>query len=237
MNKNFMSIGGALLVVLLLALCCVDVFTIKTGKVGVVRSFGKVQAVDLQAGINWSIPLYQDVQIIDTKERLVKIPTKTLSKDGMPFAITVAVRYKVGHGKANHVVSNLHTSVAELVTEYTDSAIDDVSTGFSSETLYTADGRVALLAETVARLKSKTSMYVDIIDVLITLVDPPETLRLAIEKRQAATMDARTNEVLSTTLTPALLQLKAIEKFNPQASVIYMGTNGVSPVMNVGAGK
>lgn len=109
-----MSIGGGLgLIILLLAIF--NIYTVKTGEVAIVSSFGKVVKVQ-EPGLHIKIPFVQKKHIMTTKERAVKFGNP---ENGDDFPTIEASSKDLQTIQVQIAVSNVITNPLKLYEQFT----------------------------------------------------------------------------------------------------------------------
>lgn len=229
---------------------------ISSTEVGVRSDWGKIQDEPLREGLNFYNPLRTNILKIDMRERVTKIKTETVSKEGLKFGIDITVRYRVKEDKPVNLVKNLQTKLSELINTYTNSTIDDVATGKDKNELYSDTGRTAVVQAVKDKLNIELKEYATISQVVFEDIRLPSSITDAIQKQQAAletikekenmkkvaekeaeirVIEAKgiadANNMIQRSLTREYLIYEAIQKLNPNAEKIYIPMNGLLPVI------
>lgn len=231
--------------------------TVKTYEQGVVSTFGKYKESTTGDGLYFRNPFITRLQKIDMRERTHTIGTRTVSKEGLEFGVTITVRYQVKDGAAVELVKGLQTPLHELVMTYANATIDDVATGKDKDSMYSDEGRVAIVQAVKEKLNNELGDYALINQVVFENIALPSSITEAIEAQQAelekikqtenkkevakneaeirrieAQGIADANRIIQASLTREYLQYEAIQKFNPSAEKVYIPQAGLVPTIN-----
>ena len=94
LRKNLIIAGVCLVVLLIVFLTCTA--TVETGYTGIVTTFGKVEAMTLEAGLHLKSP-FQRIIAMDNREQKTSFTTEAFSSDIQQVDITGS------HGKTRAV--------------------------------------------------------------------------------------------------------------------------------------
>jgi prohibitin 1 len=237
--------------------CSVGLVVISSKEVGVKSVWGKIQDEPMTEGIHIRNIISTRVAKIDMRERTKSITTQTVSKEGLQFDIKITVRYRVKN--AVYLVKNLQTDLSDLMASYANATIDDVASGKDKNELYSDVGRIAITQSVADRLSKELSGYAIIGQVIFENIVLPVTITEAIQAQQASLEKikekenmkevakkeadirrieaqgiADANQIIQLSLTDRYLQYEAIQKLNPTAEKVFIPTQGVLPMIDLG---
>lgn len=260
-NKKWFSaisvlVSVAIIIVMLIALVWFKVIT--SGQVWLVYKLGKVQENVLPAWLHFYNKVFTTIKTVDTRERIVKLDTQTTSKEGLKFNINLTIKYSVKSENIVEMAKGLSTDLSDLILSYANATIDDVITGKDKSSVYSDTGRVEITKAVKEKLIKEVGLYSNIETIIIENIWLPKSIVEAIEAKENAKAEADrqvnlkeaaiakadikridaqwiadANNIINESLTSEYLQYEAIQKLNPEAEVIYIWTNWVTPTMSV----
>ena len=230
---------------------------IPAGSVGVEDFQGKVSDRTLPAGIHVINP-FADVVQFSVRLRDIKEEIAATSKEGLAIGIDISIQYRIDPAKAASIYLNIGTEEREIVISRFRAISREIISGYSAEAVY-ATKREEVSLKLAERLRSQLAPIGFIVDeALLRNVKVPETLQAAIQQRLKAEQEnlqmkfvleketqeadrkrieakgrADAQKILSEGLTPAVLQLRAIEATeklaqSPNSKLVILG-NGQTP--------
>ncbi len=247
----------AIVVVVLLLL--VNSFkTIGAGERGVVFSqFGGVQDTVLGEGLRFKFPFIQDIIPIDVKIQKSQTAVAASSKDLQMVSSTIAVNYHVAPAAANKVYQDVGLSYKErIIDPAVQESMKAATAQFTAEELITKRGEVSVqIKEMLSERLLTHSIIVDefnIVDfsfsaVFNEAIEMKQTAeqsalkaerdleRVKIEAEQQITTaraEAEGQRLQRQTISPAILQLRAIEKWDGHLPQV---TSGGTPFIDLKA--
>jgi regulator of protease activity HflC (stomatin/prohibitin superfamily) len=247
----------AIVVVVLLLL--VNSFkTIGAGERGVVFSqFGGVQDTVLGEGLRFKFPFIQDIIPIDVKIQKSQTAVAASSKDLQMVSSTIAVNYHVAPAAANKVYQDVGLSYKErIIDPAVQESMKAATAQFTAEELITKRGEVSVqIKEMLSERLLTHSIIVDefnIVDfsfsaVFNEAIEMKQTAeqsalkaerdleRVKIEAEQQITTaraEAEGQRLQRQTISPAILQLRAIEKWDGHLPQV---TGGGTPFIDLKA--
>ena len=247
----------AIVVVVLLLL--VNSFkTIGAGERGVVFSqFGGVQDTVLGEGLRFKFPFIQDIIPIDVKIQKSQTAVAASSKDLQMVSSTIAVNYHVAPAAANKVYQDVGLSYKErIIDPAVQESMKAATAQFTAEELITKRGEVSVQIKDMLSERLLThSIIVDefnIVDfsfsaVFNEAIEMKQTAeqsalkaerdleRVKIEAEQQITTaraEAEGQRLQRQTISPAILQLRAIEKWDGHLPQV---TSGGTPFIDLKA--
>ncbi|WP_242016553.1 prohibitin family protein [Pseudanabaena cinerea] len=212
------------------------VIVIPAGNVGVEDFQGKVIDRALPAGLHGINPFSRIVQY-STRINNVKEEIAATSREGLALGIDVAIQYRIDPSQTPKIYLNIGTQEKEIVISRFRSISREVIASYTAEQVY-ATKREEVSIKLAEKLREQLAPLGFIVDeALLRNVIIPETLQAAIQqrlkaeqenlqmkfvlekerqeadrKRIAAQGSADAQKILAEGLTPAVLQLKAIEE-------------------------
>jgi prohibitin 1 len=252
--------AGALGFVILLAN---STATVPSGKRGVVTKFGQVQNYVLNEGLHLKSPIGTHIEIMSVRVQRTDIEVPVGTKDLQTITTTLALNWHIEPDRVNQIYQQIGEA-DQIVERIINPAISEVLK--SATPKKTAEEilkqRSALKNEIDQELKQRLEKYgIRIDDVsLVNIAFSPEFAK-SIEAKQIAEQDAKKAEYVAQqavkeaeaevnrakgqaeaqrlqreTLTPALLQKQAIEKWDGQFPTVMTG-EGSLPMINVSPGE
>jgi len=223
--------------------------------VGVLSTFGRVDARVLQAGLHFTNP-FADVLSFTIKTQLLEQQNHVPTKEGLTVDLDVAVLFRAEEAKVRDIYLGLGANyVTILVQPELSSAVRGLTSEADAKALYTS-GRLEMQRKLKLELTSALAprgLLVE--DVLLKAVRLPELLTHAIELKAQAEQDSARMEfvltkerqeaerksveargiasfqrIVSEGISPALLQWKGIEATEKLAS----STNSKMVIMGNG---
>jgi len=254
-SRNVVRIAIVVVVLLLL----VNSFkTIGAGERGVVFSqFGGVQDTVLGEGLRFKFPFIQDIIPIDVKIQKSQTAVAASSKDLQMVSSTIAVNYHVAPAAANKVYQDVGLSYKErIIDPAVQESMKAATAQFTAEELITKRGEVSVqIKEMLSERLLTHSIIVDefnIVDfsfsaVFNEAIEMKQTAeqsalkaerdleRVKIEAEQQITTaraEAEGQRLQRQTISPAILQLRAIEKWDGHLPQV---TGGGTPFIDLKA--
>ena len=175
---------------------------VQSGFVGVKRTLGKIDPVPLREGLHLRIPLLQTVEKIEIRTRAVEFtkekqnPISSLSKDGLPVNMDVAVLYRVDANKAPELIREYGPDYEEkIIKQIVRTSVRDAIAEMESSVVYQERQK---LQEKIKREVSEqlTRRYLILEDVLIRDIRLPESVVRAIEEKRKAYEEAQRMQFL-----------------------------------------
>ena len=236
------------------------VIVIPAGNVGVEDFQGKVSDRALPAGLHGINPFSRIVQY-STRINNVTEEIAATSREGLALGIDVAIQYRIDPSQTPKIYLNIGTQEKEIVISRFRSISREVIASYTAEQVY-ATKREEVSIKLAEKLREQLAPLGFIVDeALLRNVIIPETLQAAIQqrlkaeqenlqmkfvlekerqeadrKRIAAQGSADAQKILAEGLTPAVLQLKAIEANEKLAQsqnskIIILGNNQNTPLI------
>ncbi len=151
-------------IILLVAVVVVSsVVVVPAGSTGVVVTLGKVSENVMQEGLNFKLPLVQQVVKISNKIQVVEIDTDSVSKDLQQISSTLAVNYRIGYNDSANIYKNIGNSYESVVLlPAVQESVKSVSAKYTAEELITKRAQVS--DEIKLAIDAKVSDYGIIIE-------------------------------------------------------------------------
>ncbi|NUN65755.1 prohibitin family protein [Pseudanabaena biceps] len=211
------------------------VIVIPAGNVGVEDFQGKVSDRTIPAGLHIINPLARIVEF-STRLTNIKEVISATSKEGLALSVDVAVQYRVNPDQAADIYLKIGTNENEIIISRFRSIAREIISSYNAEEVY-ATKREEISLKLAEKLRSQLAPIGFIVDeTLLRDVRVPETLQAAIQQRLKAEQEnlqmkfildkekqeadrkrieakgsADAQKILAEGLTPAVLQLRAIE--------------------------
>jgi len=232
--------------------------TIGAGERGVVFSqFGGVGDLVLDEGLRFKVPFIQDIIPIDVKIQKSETAVAASSKDLQMVSSTIAVNYHVDPDAANKVYQDVGLSYKErIIDPAVQESMKAATAQFTAEELITRRGEVSVqIKEMLSDRLLTHSILVDefnIVDfsfsaVFNAAIEMKQTAeqsalkaqrdleRIKIEAEQRITTaraEAEGQRLQRQTISPEILQLRAIEKWDGHLPQV---TSGGTPFIDLKA--
>ncbi|MEJ5338482.1 MAG: prohibitin family protein [Aquificaceae bacterium] len=202
---GFKSVGYFvvfILLILFLVLAGNPLVIVQSGFVGVKRTLGKIDPTPLVEGLHLRIPLLQTVEKVEIRTRAVEFtrekqnPISTLSRDGLPVNMDVAVLYRVDAQKAPELIREYGPDYEEkVIKQIVRTAVRDAIAEMESSIVYQERQKLQerIKREVAGQLARR---YLLLEDVLIRDIRLPESVVKAIEEKRKAYEEAQRMQFL-----------------------------------------
>jgi regulator of protease activity HflC (stomatin/prohibitin superfamily) len=230
------------------------------GERGVLFSkFSGIKDVQLGEGLHFKLPFFEEIITIDVKVQKSQTDARAASKDLQNVSSTIAVNFHIDPSRAHKVYQEIGLSFKErIIDPAVQEAVKSVTAHFTAEELITRRSEVkdAIKASLTERLKEFNIMVdefsivnFDFSHEFNAAIEAKQTAeqsalkakrdldRIKIEAEQRITQaraEAESQRLQRETLTPIMLQLRAIEKWDgklPQVS------GGATPFIDISSMK
>jgi regulator of protease activity HflC (stomatin/prohibitin superfamily) len=186
---------GLLVLLVLLAISALSSTScVRTGRVGVVTTFGRVTGRTLSEGIHLVNPA-SNVTELNVKTQEIKEHAAVPSKEGLIMGIDASILYHLDPAQAAMVFQRVGPNYAEVLLQPTfRSAMRAITAANPASALY-SDARENIarqILDDVARQVAPRGVIVE--NVLLRDLQLPETLKHAIEAKQQAQQEAQRME-------------------------------------------
>ncbi|MBI4551659.1 MAG: prohibitin family protein [Candidatus Latescibacteria bacterium] len=252
-------VGVAVLLLLLIG----SFRTIGSGERGVVFSkIGGVQDVILDEGLRFKWPLIEEIITVDVKVQKSQTQASAASKDLQTVSSTIAVNYHVDPGRANKVYQQIGLEFKERVI---DPAVQEAVKATTAQ--FTAEELITRRSEVKSQIKESLTQRLRVFYIIVdefNIVDfsfstvfneaieakqmaeqqalkaVRDLERIRIEAEQTITQakaEAEAQRLQRETITPTLLQLRAIEKWDGHFPQVIGGAMPFIDLRALGAQK
>lgn len=207
-NAGARGMAGMLLVAgIAIAILSRSFLVVPAGNVGVVfNALSGVKQRELNEGLNFVLPIIESVTLFDAREQSFTFAAEpgaddgdieALSQEGLQIDIDATIRFEIDKTEAASIYQDIGPSyVAKLVRPQVRSAIrNSVANYKAAEVISTRRSELETEIETDLAAALEISS-VRLIDVLLRDVRIPETISLAIERKQAAEQEVEIEENL-----------------------------------------
>lgn len=164
------------------------IIQVPTGFTGVLTTFGKVEDVTLEAGINLKCP-WQGIVLMDNREQRSTFNFLAFSSDIQQTNVSGSINYKIDQTAAMNIYRSVGKSYHDIL--ITPRLVENAKVVFSK---YTAENLISkrdILADEILNLmKNDLEIYgVQIISISIEDIDFTDAFTNAIEAKQVATQE------------------------------------------------
>lgn len=248
------ALGVGLFFILIFINPCV---IIDAGHRGVVLNFGAVSDKVLTEGLHYRIPIVQSVEIMDVRVKKSETKCEAASKDLQTISSLIAVNYHLREDKVNDLFKSVGTNYESTII---DPAVQEVVKGVTAK--YTATELISLREQVSISIKdsleNRLAKYNIIIDDFsikdfqfsstfvkaieskqeaeqLALKAERDLQRIKIEAEQkiaAAKAEAETLRLKNINVSPLMIQLNAIDKWDGKLPQYMLSGNGV-PFINI----
>ncbi len=177
---------GIIVAIIAIIVVAGAIVVVPAGSTGVVVTLGKVSENVMQEGLNFKIPVVQQVVKISNKIQVVEIDADAVSKDLQQISSTLAVNYRVGYNDSAKIYKNIGNSYETvLLLPAVQESVKSVSAKYTAEELITKRAQVS--AEIKEAIEGKVNTYGVIIEEFnLVNFGFSEEFNAAIEAKQVA---------------------------------------------------
>lgn len=186
------SIIIILLVVFLVFLISMKCFTtVPTGFVGIKTRFGKASENAVQEGLNFKLPIIENIHLIDCRTQKAETNCGTASRDLQEVSLDVVINYNVNKDSAYKLFKEVGTNYESIVISPAIlESVKSVTAQYTAEELITKRSEVSdKMQETLIEKIEERGFTV--IDFNITGLDFSDVYNQAIENKQVAEQQAK----------------------------------------------
>lgn len=232
-------------VILLIFMLISTVRAVAVGEVGVVTRFGSVVGED-QSGLHFILPWpIESMTAMNIQTQKMQQSASAATQDLQTVTATVALDYQINPGDVNNLYRKVGVTYANTVVQpIMQQAIKSVTSQYNASDL--VDERPQVEQQITTKLSSELAPYgitvntVSIVDFAFSsqysnAVEAKQVAQQNVQTQQynlqAAALQAKAQKSQSTTLSPAYLELQAIQKWNGQLPTTVAG--GSNPILNI----
>jgi len=249
-----MGIVGAMIL-----LISINAFSVVgAGERGIIFSqISGIKDITLGEGIHFKVPFVEELITMDIRVQKAETRAPAASKDLQNISSTIAVNFHIDPDRAHRVYQQIGTNFKDRVIDPAVlESVKAITAGFTAEELIARRGEVKDLTQaSLSERLAKFNIFVDelsIIDFSFSdefnrAIEAKQTAeqraleakrdldRIKIEAEQRVTQaraESDAQRLQRETITPILIQLRAIEKWN---GVLPQVTSGATPFIDVKA--
>ncbi len=246
------KITTAVVVVFILLIVVLNCFTVvKAGHSGVVVTLGKVSESVLTEGLHLKIPFVQQIVLVDNRVQKAEAECSSASRDLQTVTSTIAINYKVLNSSSASVYKNVGMDYEyKVITPAIHECVKAVTAQFTAEQLITnrqtvGDQMSALLKEKISTFGLEIQVF-NIISFDFTpeynaAIEAKQTAeqnalkaeqdlkRIKVEAEQTiakAQAEAEAYRLKSIEITPEILLMNYIDKWNGKLPTVASGDSG-----------
>ena len=254
MQKVFTTLGVALGIIVLITLFS-SFIVINPGERGVKVTFGQMSSDVLTEGLHFKLPFVQKVLVVDIKTQKAEYESSSASKDLQAVQSIVAVNYNPEPSSVGKLLTEIGTNYEyKVIKPAIEEAVKGSTAQFTAEELITKRAQVKdKITEAVKVRMAKSFIEVDEVSIVDFGFSPEfdkaieqkqtaeqqalkakwelETVKIqAQQKIEQAKAEAESLRLQKQELTPELVKLRAIEKWN---GVLPKVTGGATPFVSI----
>jgi len=222
MRRNLIIAGVVVAALLIAFVTCTA--TVETGYTGIVTTFGKVEAMTLEAGLHFKSP-FQRIITMDNREQKTSFTTEAFSSDIQQVDITGSINYAINKTTA----MNLYKEVG---TDYFNKLVYprmlEITKGVFSK--YSAENLVAnreKLSEDIrdGLYKELQDYGINVISLSIENLDFTDAFTDAVEAKQVAAQRKLQAEIEQSQMTMETQQAAERQRINAEAEANVLKIN------------
>lgn len=245
-GKKVGRIIGTIIVILVVIIVAANSFTtVDAGHSGVVKTFGKVSETVLSEGLHFKVPFIQEIVKIDNRVKVAEVACTSASKDLQNVSSTIALNYNVRSSASAEIYRSVGPDYeAIIINPAIQECVKAVTAKFTAEELITnrqsvGDEMMALLGEKISpfglELKIFNIISFDFSAEFNAAIEAKQTAqqnalkaqqdlqRIKVEAQQKveqAKAEAEAYRLKSQEITPQMLQMEYINKWNGQLPMV-----------------
>ncbi len=168
--------------------------TVPTGYVGIRTKFGKADSNVVQEGLNFKIPMVENIILMDCRTQKAEINCSTASRDLQEVTLKVAVNYNVSVENAYNIYKTIGVNYESImISPSILESVKSVTAQYTAEELITKRSEVSNKMEESLKAKIEAKGF-SVVDFNITDLDFSAAYNQAIEKKQVAEQEAKQAE-------------------------------------------
>ena len=159
--------------------------SVPTGHTGILTTFGKVEDVTLEAGVQFKLP-WQEIVCMDNRTQKGSVDMKGFSKDIQEVSITYSINYQINKKNAQNIYKSIGTDYYDRVmSPRIQETVKNVIANYDAEQLI--NSRDTLSGEITDLLKAELSVYnIDVVSTAIEDLDFSDAFTNAVEEKAVA---------------------------------------------------
>ena len=161
------------------------VTSVPTGHTGILTTFGKVEDVTLEAGVQFKLP-WQEIVCMDNRTQKGTVEMKGFSKDIQEVSIKYSINYQINKQNAQNIYKSIGTDYYDRVmSPRIQETVKNVIANYDAEQLI--NSRDTLSGEITALLKNELAAYnIDVVSTAIEDLDFSDAFTNAVEEKAVA---------------------------------------------------
>ena len=182
---------GVLFLIIFLTVSCGSFYTVKSGERALVFTWGEITSVKSE-GLNFKIPVMQDVQKVDIRTRKAESPADAASKNMQTVSTNVSLNYMLDPSKLRELYSTVGLDVeAKIIAARIQETVKAVVARYTAEELLSVRELVKNeISDSLTRQLLEYNIVVAPGGVQITNFDFSAAFNKAIEDKQVAEQQA-----------------------------------------------
>lgn len=248
---KLLKYGGGLIGILVLFLMFKPFVTVSPGERGIITHFGRPDNVILTEGFHWRVPIYDSVQYMDVKVQKEEIEADAVSRDMQKVSSRVAVNFHVDDGYCVDLFKTVGFSYpSKIIAPAIQESVKSTTAKYTAEELITKRETVAQEIKVALANKLKPFIIVDALNMTNfgfsaefdqaieqkqvaeqnALKAKRDLDRIKIEAEQqiaTARAEAEAFKLKSQQLTPIMVQMEAIKKWDGKYPTTIVGGDSV----------
>lgn len=180
-----------IILVILLIVAFVSITIVPAGNKGVLLNMGAVSGKVLDEGLNFHIPFFQQVEVIDVRMQKYEVSeNSSASKDLQTITTAIAVNYRIDSSKVNELYKNIGMSYeSTVISPAIAECLKAVTAQYTAEELITKRAEVSdVMKEFLQKKLNDKYIFVDSFNV--TNFEFSQAFNNAIEEKQIAEQNA-----------------------------------------------
>ena len=159
--------------------------SVPTGHTGILTTFGKVEDVTLEAGVQFKLP-WQEIVCMDNRTQKGTVEMKGFSKDIQEVSIKYSINYQINKQNAQNIYKSIGTDYYDRVmSPRIQETVKNVIANYDAEQLI--NSRDTLSSEITSLLKKELAEYnIDVVSTAIEDLDFSDAFTNAVEDKAVA---------------------------------------------------
>lgn len=159
--------------------------SVPTGHTGILTTFGKVENVTLEAGVQFKLP-WQEIVCMDNRTQKGTVEMKGFSKDIQEVSIKYSINYQINKQNAQNIYKSIGTDYYDRVmSPRIQETVKNVIANYDAEQLI--NSRDTLSGEITELLKAELAVYnIDVVSTAIEDLDFSDAFTNAVEEKAVA---------------------------------------------------
>ncbi len=159
--------------------------SVPTGHTGILTTFGKVEDVTLEAGVQFKLP-WQEIVCMDNRTQKGTVEMKGFSKDIQEVSIKYSINYQINKQNAQNIYKSIGTDYYDRVmSPRIQETVKNIIANYDAEQLI--NSRDTLSGEITEQLKLELADYnIDVVSTAIEDLDFSDAFTNAVEDKAVA---------------------------------------------------